>query len=204
MMADLAQWLTVALVCALGAASPGPSLAVVIRATLRGGRMEGVWTGIGHGLGVGIYALVAVGGLSLVLLNTPGLQRVIELLGAAYLAWMGVNTLRLAGQRANEATPVGSPGKRGFIDGFMIAFLNPKIAVFFLALLGPLLPESAGITARSLVAAMAMMIDGGWYVFVALMLATTGLADKLRHHAVAMDRVMACVLFGVAAFLVLG
>ena len=47
-------------VCAMGAISPGPSLVVVLRNTISGGRLQGVMTGIGHGIGLSIYAFIAV------------------------------------------------------------------------------------------------------------------------------------------------
>ena len=65
---DLPALIGVSLVCAMGAMSPGPSLAVVLRNTISGGRTQGVMTGIGHGIGFGIYAMLAVTGLSAVLI----------------------------------------------------------------------------------------------------------------------------------------
>ena len=59
---------------------------------------------------------------------------------------------------------------------FGIAFLNPKIAVFFLALLGSFLPVDAGAGERVGVAGLAMCIDGLWYMFAAVMLAGSGAA----------------------------
>ena len=65
---DLSSILALSFVCAMGAMSPGPSLAVVLRNTISGGRLQGIMTGIGHGIGFGLYALVAVTGLSALLL----------------------------------------------------------------------------------------------------------------------------------------
>ena len=63
-MMDLASLLALSFVCAMGAMSPGPSLAVVLRNTISGGRLQGIMPGIGHGVGFGVYALAAVTGLS--------------------------------------------------------------------------------------------------------------------------------------------
>ena len=52
-------WAALAIVFALGAMSPGPSLAVVLRNTMTGGRSQGISTGIRHGIGFGIYAFLA-------------------------------------------------------------------------------------------------------------------------------------------------
>ena len=68
-MMDAAAWISIASVCAAGAMSPGPSFAVVVRNTVAGGRIQGVLTGIGHGLGVGVYACGAVFGMAVVMVR---------------------------------------------------------------------------------------------------------------------------------------
>ena len=197
------SWFAIAAVCAAGAVSPGPSLAVVVKNTVRGGRVEGVFTGLGHGIGVGIYAFGAVVGISVLVASTPGLQRGIELAGAMFLLWMGLQTLRHAGKRDLDDADEKRPGRRGFVEGFLVSFLNPKIAVFFLALLGSFLPVDAGVAERVGVATLAMGIDAGWYMLVAALMAGTGAARWLSRNGLWMDRALALVLVSVAAFLVL-
>ena len=60
-------WLQFAAVCVAGAMSPGPSLALVIRNSTKFSRIAGLMTAIGHGLGMGIYAVFAVTGLVIVI-----------------------------------------------------------------------------------------------------------------------------------------
>jgi threonine/homoserine/homoserine lactone efflux protein len=185
---------------------------VVVKNTVGGGRRAGVLTGLGHGLGVGIYALLAVAGISTLVTATPGLSRGIELAGATFLLWMAVALLRStppstspspsADQKAPSPTRSQS-GRSGFSEGFLVAFLNPKIAVFFLALLGSFLPEDAGTTERAGVAFLAMGIDAGWYVFAALLLAGSGAAEILARNQLLADRVLAALLVLVAVFLLL-
>ena len=67
------DWASLMLVCILGAASPGPSLLVILAATRHGGRSGGLAAAIGHGLGVFIYALSAAIGLSIILTYYAGL-----------------------------------------------------------------------------------------------------------------------------------
>jgi threonine/homoserine/homoserine lactone efflux protein len=207
---ELGSWLTVAAVCATGAASPGPSLAVVVKNTVGGGRRLGVLTGLGHGLGVGIYAFLAVAGISTLVSTTPGLSRGIEIVGAAFLLWMAVALLRAAsapsvpGPLMVPDAPLTSQSQKdrtGFAEGFLVAFLNPKIAIFFLALLGSFLPEDAGTTERAGVALLAMGIDAGWYVFAALLLAGSGAAEALARNRILVDRSLAILLVVVAVFL---
>ncbi len=198
---DATSWFTIAAVCLTGAASPGPSLAVVVKNTVAGGRTQGVLTGIGHGLGVGIYAFAAVVGVAAMVETMPGVSRGIEILGGLYLAWMGISVLRHAGAEGLDAPP--SSNRSGFSEGFTIAFLNPKIAVFFLALLGSFLPPDASTLERAGVAGLAMFIDAGWYVFAALLLVTTGAADWLAKQGLLVDRLLGTLLVGIGVFLVL-
>ena len=196
---DLSVWISIASICAVGAMSPGPSLAVVVRNTISNGRLQGVLTGIGHAIGVGIYAAVAVFGVALVLQRFPTAIQLIELLGGLYLLWLGIQAFRYAGKGEAEQT-VGR-GVQGFIDGFAISGLNPKIAVFFLALLGPFVPVEATGLERFGVAGLALVIDGTWYVLVAVLLVQTGIADWLANQGKLVDRILSCMLCTVGTWL---
>lgn len=194
---DIEGWLKIAALCASGAVTPGPSLAVVVRGTVRGGRSRGVATALGHGLGVGLYALGAVAGFSAVVVSVPGLSRGLAVAGAVFLAYLGVRSLQAAGQGGGHADPGGDGG--GFGEGFLTAFLNPKIAVFFLALLGSFVPREAGLATRTGVAGVALVVDATWYVFAAVVLVSTGGDRWLSSRAVLVERVTGVVLLVAAA-----
>ncbi len=130
---DIKSLIAVSFVCAMGAISPGPSLAVVLRNTISGGRTQGIMTGIGHGIGFSIYAFIAVMGLSSLLLANEQIFNLLQWAGALVLMWLAFNMIT-----HNPSSPSkeheGS-GHRGFLEGFMIAFMNPKILVFLVAVL---------------------------------------------------------------------
>ena len=196
---EFSAWISIASICAMGAMSPGPSLAVVMKNTIAGGRVQGALTGIGHALGIGVYALIAVFGMALVLQQFPEAMRGIEILGGLYLLWMGYQAFRHAGEGSIESDD--SQRYRGFIDGLAMSGLNPKTAVFFLALLGPLIPPEANNLERVGVAGMALMIDGCWYVFVAMMLVKTGAVEWLSKQGKWVDGLLSLLLVGVGLWL---
>ena len=68
---DFTQWSQLALICVMGAMSPGPSLAVILRNTISGGRTQGLMSGVGHGLGITFYSVVAITGLVALLKTVP-------------------------------------------------------------------------------------------------------------------------------------
>ncbi|BBI63410.1 hypothetical protein HSBAA_47160 [Vreelandella sulfidaeris] len=107
----LTLWLSLAAICAMGAMSPGPSLALVLRHTLGGGRFNGVTAAIFHTLGVGFYALLTVWGLGALIAGFPLLFQLITWSGAAYLAWLGVKALRAG--RAGAFQPDAIVTNRG-------------------------------------------------------------------------------------------
>ncbi|MBC6439101.1 MAG: LysE family translocator [Rhodospirillales bacterium] len=203
---EFSAWLQIALVCAMGAISPGPSLAVMVRNVRAGGRMQGVMAALGHGLGITFYAFAAVTGLAVVMLAWPPLQEVALWSGAALLVWIGLSLWRVslkpgAGDVGEHAP--SPPGRRGFAEGFAIAFINPKIAAFFLALFSPFVGEAGPWSAKVLVAVTAGAIDTLWYLIVALLLTGSGVLPWLRRNGVLIDRILGTLLFLVAFGLVL-
>ena len=197
---DIKSLIGMSFVCAMGAISPGPSLAVVLRNTISGGRTRGVMTGIGHGIGLGIYAFIAVMGLSSLLLANKQIFNLLQWAGALVLIWLAFNMITY-----NPSVPSkeheGS-GHRGFLEGFMIAFLNPKILVFLVAVFSQFINPDITNLGRFIMAMMAGIIDTTWYVLVAAVLAGTPIVDKLRVNAVIIDRSIGMVLLMLAILLI--
>jgi len=193
-------WFSVATICVLGAMSPGPSLAVVVRHAVGGSRGQGVACALAHALGVGLYALFTVLGLAALMAAAPGLYRALAIAGALYLLWLGVGALRSAGSSATEdagATRADFAGAAR--DGFAMALLNPKIAVFFLALFSQFVEPGAGWADTAVLWATATVIDGAWYCLVAVGL-TGARAERLRRRRGWIERVTGVVLVALGAW----
>ena len=187
-------WLTLAGVCITGAMSPGPSLALVLSRTLARGRWAGARAALGHGVGVGLYAGIAVGGLAVVLTAAPMVFSTLQLFGALFLGWMGLGLLRAKG---DDADAIGT-GENDLLDGFLLAFLNPKIAVFFLALFSQLADPGASAIEKFGMALMAGTIDTVWYLVVALLLGGPALSGWLEARRTILNRIMGALLCGLA------
>ena len=196
---ELKDLIVLSFVCAMGAVSPGPSLAVVIRNTISGGRFQGVMTGIGHGIGIGIYAFMAVMGLSSLLINNENIFKTFQLAGAFILLWIAYKMII---NKPSEVSNEKLIRKKGFIEGFMIAFLNPKILVFLVAVFSQFINSDINILERAIIAIMASVIDMVWYVLVALLLAGTSLIDNFRSNAVLIDRSIGAILILISLFLI--
>ena len=197
---DIESLLGMSFVCAMGAVSPGPSLAVVLRNTISGGRMRGIMTGIGHGLGFGIYAFIAVMGLSSILLANKQLFNLLQVSGALVLIWLAFNLI--VKKQSDLSVKYEESRYRGFFEGFMIAFLNPKILVFLVAVFSQFLNTDINNSDRFFMAIIAGAIDTMWYVFVAAVLAGTTIVNKLRENEVIIDRLIGMVLFMIFILLI--
>ena len=198
-----AQWLTVAGVCLLGAASPGPSLLVVVRHAL-GGRELGLVTAWSHAIGIGAYAVATLFGLAALLAAYPQVVDVLRLLGAVYLVWLGVGLLRESVVLGGELAPVGGAAVgRAARDGLAMALTNPKIAFFFLALFSQFVDPAHTGAERWGMALVAVAVDGVWYSLVALLLTRPPVMSLLRRRAGQFGRGCGAVFLLVALWLLL-
>jgi len=187
----------------LGATSPGPSLIVILRNTLIGGRRQGVACAIGHGIGFGIYAGSAVFGLILLLENSPDVFFVLQIIGVFLLMWYGFKmwTAEMDALQEIEAT-AGQHQRQGFAEGFAIAFFNPKIALFLVAVLAQVLKPGMGIGTKLAIGMLGMTIDTLWYLIVALVLTGTPALEYLRQKGEFVYKATALALWFFAASVV--
>lgn len=195
----LSTWLALAAICVLGAMSPGPSLAVVVRHTVSGSRAHGVVTAFAHSAGIGIYALLTSFGLAVLIVGNSLLYQSFAIAGAGYLLWLGYGALRSGG--ALDASAQRSAPSRVRVaarDGFAISLLNPKIAIFFLALFSQFVRPGMGMGSHLLMGVTAMLIDGCWYALVAVALSRDGMLDVLRRHGRWIDYATGAVLIVLA------
>ncbi|QLE86663.1 lysine transporter LysE [Shewanella sp. Scap07] len=191
----LSAWFGLLAICCLGAMSPGPSLAMVVRHTLGGGRAKGIICAWAHSIGIGIYALITLLGLAVLLKQAPMVFNAIAILGALYLAWMGVQALRSKGGmseklQAGEQTDAWTAAR----DGIAISLFNPKIMLFFLALFSQFVMVADDLWGKSLIVLTPLVVDGLWYTLIALVLSHSAVLPKLRQRAALIDKLSGVVL----------
>ena len=90
-------------------------------------------------------------------------------------------------------------GCTGFAEGFAIAFFNPKIALFLVAVLAQVLQPDMNLLSKTAVGLLGMTIDALWYLLVAVVLTGTPWLDRLKDRAAFIHRLTALVLWGFAA-----
>ena len=196
----LSLWLSLALVCMMGAMSPGPSLAVVLKHSLSGGMKNGMLAALSHGFGVGLYAAASLLGLGALMLQFPTVYQFLVYLGAAYLAYLG---LKILFSKPNDSElniqQSDMSSSKALQDGFAIAFLNPKLAIFFLALFSQFIdPENLTLNIGVIMCLTVFVIDTGWYLLVALLTEVSKKRFGFTKSSPWLDKILAVVFIGLA------
>lgn len=191
----LTVWLSLFTICLLGAMSPGPSLAMVAKHSLAGGRKNGLATAWAHAFGIGIYAFITIIGLAVVLHQSPLLFKIVSYAGALYLLYLGWNALRSKGGVAaklesGETTSVWQSAR----EGFLISLLSPKIALFFIALFGQFVAAGHDVASKAVIVMTPFVVDGLWYTLMTCLLSSALLLDRIRSKAQLIDRLSGVVL----------
>ncbi|WP_114326441.1 LysE family translocator [Candidatus Colwellia aromaticivorans] len=196
---ELLHWLSLASICILGAMTPGPSLAVVLKHTISGSRKNGVYASVFHGLGVSIYAVLTVLGMAIIIKETPWLFNLIRYSGIAFLLWLSFKALTTKSTSSGQIANIDQPSfKKSAYEGFMIAFLNPKLALFFLALFSQFINESSLWQQKMIMVLTVGGIDTLWYCLIALVFSQSKMIDKLKKNTNVIEKVTGVALLLVA------
>lgn len=187
MIINLPAFLAVAAVVIV---TPGPDTALTIRNTLFGGRAGGVFTALGVSCGQATWALATSVGVAALLRASEPLFVALKVAGAAYLAFLGLQAVRVALTRRppvatarDEAHGRRQPSRQAFRQGLLSNLGNPKMAVFFTSLL----PQFVSHDHRSFPALLALgcvfsLMTLVWLTGYAFTVARVG--DFLRRPAV--------------------
>ena len=171
----LSDWFLLAMVCLAGAASPGPSLILLINSVIKDGRQAGVVFGIAHGLGIFVYAVLVASGLIILLSVAPWFSIALEFAGLLFLLWLSKSMIKSSFQQVqiDETTSesVSVPLLQYARNGFLIVFLNPKIAAFFLAIFSQFLDAASTLQSKFIMVVTATVLDGLWYILLAFVIA---------------------------------
>ena len=194
-------WLQFAAVCIAGAISPGPSLALIIRNSTKYNRLGGIMSAVGHGLGMGIYAIFAVTGLSIIILTNIYIFKSIQIIGIIFLLIFGILFIF---QKNKELIIEDNQKKlNSFLQGFSISILNPKILIWFSAVFSQFVKSDSTFLINSILVITASAIDCIWYILVALIVTSYGLKDFFQKRINAIQKISGAVLVIISILLII-
>lgn len=162
---------------------PGPAVLLTLARASAGGTRVGLATGLGIAAGDLVHTLMAVVGISALLLTSALLFGVVKFMGAAYLVYLGIRAF------VEKVEPVGQPGKRffsaaqAFRQAVLAEVMNPKTALFFLAFLPQFVNPANGLVSVQLLTLGVMFVAAGLFATVVVAIAAGKLGVLLRSNA---------------------
>ncbi|TME68719.1 MAG: LysE family translocator [Chloroflexi bacterium] len=202
-----AQLIAFAGVSLLLAVTPGPDMAVVTKNALAHGRRGVVLTTSGIGLALVVWVTATAIGLSALLRTSGGVLFALKLVGACYLAYLGIRALLDSRQRPADllaGMPAAARAGSVFRQGFLSAISNPKLGVFFVTFLPQFVLPGQPVLARLLELGVTFAVIG-WIWMNVYGIFVTRLRDVITTPRVRqwMQRVTGVVLLGFGARLAL-
>ena len=187
--------------------TPGPDMAVVTKNALAHGRRGVLLTTSGIGLALVIWVTATAVGLSALLRTSGEVLFALKIVGALYLAYLGVRTLFESRQQPNDllaGTAPAAPAHAVFRQGFLSAISNPKLGVFFVTFLPQFVLPGQAVLPRLLELGVTFAVIG-WVWMNVYGLFVTRLRDVITAPRVRqwMQRVTGVVLLGFGARLAL-
>jgi threonine/homoserine/homoserine lactone efflux protein len=151
-------------------AVPGPSVLFVVTRSMTLGRRAGLATVLGNALGVYVQITAVAFGLGALVEDSAEVYTAVKLVGAAYLVLLGVQAVRHRGALAAalHASPAPRTGRRVLADAFLVGIANPKVIVFFAAVLPQFVDRSSGTVSLQMLLlgavffVIALVSDGTW------------------------------------------
>lgn len=152
---------------------PGLDTTLVLRSTLSRSRTHGFLTAAGIQVGLLVWGVASALGVTMLLAGSDRVLRVLALLGAAYLLWMGAGMIRTGFRPLAEVPAGGEEDRQGwgrsFGTGVATNLLNPKIGVFYLAVIPQFLPEAVSpVLMGTLLALVHIVLGTTWLSLVVL------------------------------------
>jgi threonine/homoserine/homoserine lactone efflux protein len=177
--------LSFAAVAALLTVVPGLDTALVLRSTVARSRSHGVAALLGIQVGTLVWGVAAAAGAAALLAASQTAYRVLTVVGAAYMVWLGATMLWSSFRRRADGVPTLEvpvpPGgrRRDFTTGLMTNLLNPKVGVFYVATIPQFVPDGVNPLAMgALLAAVHCVLGSIWLTGVVL--AAGSLGPRLR------------------------
>lgn len=155
------------------AAIPGPSTIYIATRSAAEGARAGMLSALGVGAGTLLHAAAAAAGVSALVASSATAFSVVRYAGAAYLLALGLRALVRRRAEPADVAPLPLPPRRVFAEAMLVQALNPKVALFFLALLPQFVDPAEAVASQVLVlaavlGAVGLVTDTGWALTAAV------------------------------------
>ena len=205
-MLDFGLIAAVGLIHLVALVSPGPDFVVACRNSLLYSRTIGIYTAVGFGLGICVHISYAVFGLSWLIAKNELIFKVIQYLGAFYLIFIGIQSLRSfqshVEQNAASVSNMISPFRAVRI-GFITNVLNPKATLFFLSLFSTMLNPTVRELTLVVIAVLLVVTTILWFSLVALLISHPRFTNVLKRYEKTAHQFFGVLLIGIGVIILI-
>ena len=195
-------FIQIVFVCLLGAMSPGPSMMVVINNAIFKNKFNGILTALGHGFGIGIYALFAVIGVGIVIETNILIFNSLKILSVIFLIYLGIQSIIKKNQINFEDSNIKF-GIESFFQGFTISILNPKILIWFIAIYSQFMSANNDKFFNLLLVLIASIVDALWYLILVNIVTTNGVLELIKNKSYLFQKIVGFLFIVIAIFLLI-
>ncbi len=182
-------FMQITFVCLLGAMSPGPSMMVVINNAIFKNKFNGILTAIGHGFGIGIYALFAVIGVGLIIKTNVIIFSSLKFLSIIFLFYLGIQAIMKKDQIEYDKNNIKS-GLRSFLQGLSISILNPKIFIWFIAIYSQFMSLNNDYFFNISLVLIASIVDALWYLLLVNLVTFHTILELIKNKSYLMQKIV--------------
>ena len=195
-------FLKIFFVCLLGAISPGPSMVVVINNAIFKNRYHGILTSLGHGIGIGLYALFAVLGIALIIKTNVTLFNGMKFMSIVFLIYLGIKSI--AGVKNLDFNKKDLNGvATSFLQGLSISLLNPKIFIWFLAIYSQFMSINNDIIFNICLILTASIVDAVWYITLTFLVTSKGALKFIKDKSILFQQLIGGVFILIGTVLLI-
>ena len=191
---SIVDWISIAIACFVGAASPGPSLLIIIYLASSKGVFSGIIFSVGHGIGIFIYALLTALGVKYFFENFPQILFLIKILGILFLFFISMKMILFKERQDETLSKIDLQNYNSLTFGILTALINPKVILFFGAIFSQFLKPELDLENKLLISCLASLIDAIWYILV-VFLSTLTISTYLIKYKQITVKCLGIILF---------
>ena len=195
-------FIKILIVCLLGAVSPGPSMVVVMNNALFKNRFHGILTSLGHGFGIGMYALFAVLGIALIIKTNLFVFNGIKFISIIFLIYLGVKSI-ISKSKLDFGKYNLNDGITSFSQGVSISLLNPKIFIWFIAIYSQFMSVDNDLFFNTVLVITAAIVDAIWYITLTLLVTSKIALDFIKNKNSLLQKFVGIIFIAIGFLLLI-
>jgi len=177
--------------------SPGPDFAMILKQSITYGKRSSIITSIGIGCGVSVHLIYTLLGIGLIISKSIVLFSIIKYLGAAYLIYIGYQSLKSQGMKLEDVKVhkyENISDKKSFMIGFLCNALNPKATLFFLSMFTVVVSSSTPIEVQAFYGLFSALTAMLWFVALSMILSLRKVRNFFNSFGKVFDKAVGTVL----------